>query len=213
MNIYIFIIFLFISFSFQKEKDKINNGVYNIMWNNLYLQYYKRKIITCNILNHPSTFFRINKINNTFENYFYYIEEIYSIYRNKLSYNGQKELIIPKQNIFELSFWIFIKLENKKYIILNRNNCFVIVTKYNTFICDDIPLEKATQFDIIKIYEEVEENVKNNNIIEKEPIDVLIKLRSLKYLTFLFGIKINIFLIQGIFLRMLLIEYLSSSLS
>ena len=144
------------------------------------MQYYKRKIITCNRLNHPSTFFRINKIKNNFENYFYYIEEIYSIYRNKLSYSGQKELIIPKKDIIELSFWIFIKLKNKKYIIRNRSNCFVRITKYNTFICDDNSLEKATEFDIIKIYEEVKEDAKTNNIIEKEPIDVLIKYIDLR---------------------------------
>ena len=116
----------------------------------------------------------------TFANDFYYIEEIYSIYRNKLTYSNQKELIIPKKDINELSFWIIIKLENNKYIIKNRSKCFVRITQYNTFICDDNPLEKATEFDIIKIYEELEEDEHNNNIIEKEPIDVLIKYIDLR---------------------------------
>ena len=46
--------------------------------------------------------------------------------------------------------------------------------------CEKIPIEQATQFKLNKIYEEVEVDQIENNIIEKEPIDVLLKYIDLR---------------------------------
>ena len=50
----------------------------------------------------------------------------------------------------------------------------------NNIICDNIPFDKASEFHLTKIYEEVKENKHDNELIEKEPIDVLIKYIDLR---------------------------------
>jgi hypothetical protein len=177
MNIKNIIIFINICISYQ---NIINEGVYNIIWNNLYLKKHKNKITISNKLNHPSSFFRIYKINKPFEFDYYIIEEILSNNRNKLSYSRQKEIIFPKIDKLEYSLWNFIIKKNKKYIIRNKNNCYVIISQLNSIICEDAPFEKATEFDLIKIYDEVKESEEDNKLIEKEPIDVIIKYIDLR---------------------------------
>ena len=171
MNIYI--ILLFISFS---EQQIIKNGVYNIMNNNNYLQHCKRKILNCGYLKYPNTFFRIYKINNNSNYSFYYIEDLFT--RNKLSYIKNKELKISKKND-KNNLWKFIKLKNNNYKIINKKGCYIKINKLN-IICENIKEEEATLFNLFIIFEEVEENEKENMLIEKEPIDVLIKYIDLK---------------------------------
>ena len=172
MNIYFII--LFISFSIQ---EKIKDGVYNIMINNNYLQYSKGKILDCNYLRYPNTFFRINNnINNNSSNYFYFIEEIFT--GNKLAYINNKNLKISKKNDNN-NLWKFIKLINNNYIIINKNECYIKIDK-NNYICENISIDEATQFNLMKIYEEVKLSEKEKRIIEKEPIDILIKYIDLR---------------------------------
>ena len=52
--------------------------------------------------------------------------------------------------------------------------------KKSSIYCENISIEDSSSFLLIKIYEEVKENDKENSIIEKEPIDVLIKYIDLK---------------------------------
>ena len=178
MNVIFFtIINLYISFSFQ---NAINDGIYNIMASNYYLEYSKRKIIISTQIKNPSTFFRINKLTDPKEKPFYHIEEIYSDYRNKLSYSEAKELIIPRKFNKRCSSWNFIKTKNNKYKIRNQNQCYVRIIDFKTIICDDIPLEMGTEFELFKIYEEIKEKKEDNELIEKEPIDVLIKYIDLR---------------------------------
>jgi hypothetical protein len=172
MNINSIIISLLIYFTLQLDDE---SGVYNIILKNLsYLEYYKRKIIICDFLKYPNTYFRINKISNNSNVSFYHIEEIYSKYKYKLSYSENKELIVPKIENIECNLWNFIKLKNNDYIIKNKNNCFVKI-KRHTIICENIPFEEATQFYLIKLYNEVKKDIKDNILLENEPIDVLIK--------------------------------------
>ena len=166
-----FIFLLFISFSNQII---ITNGVYNLIIQNFYLQYFKRKVLTINYPKHPNTFFRIQK---SYNNY-YYIEEIYTKYQ--LVYLETKELIFIKKKEEKINLWEFIKTKNSKYIIKNINNCFITIQKSKT-ICENISLNEATEFDLIKIYNEILlDNQRDKEILEKEPIDVIIKYIDLK---------------------------------
>ena len=71
------------------------------------------------------------------------------------------------------SNWNFIK-SDVKYYIQNRNKCYIRFKAQN-LICDNISLKYATQFILIKIYEEVKNNKYDLKLIEREPIDILIK--------------------------------------
>ena len=167
MIINLYIIILNISFSSQL------NGVFHLIFNNFYLQYVKRKLIISNFAKHPNSFFRIS-IDILFSNdYYYNIEEIYTKY--KLIYLENKELVFTKKNYNTLNLWKFIKTNNDKYIIQNRNNCSIVIKKSN-IICDIINLNEASEFKLVKIYEEVIlDNQRDNELLEKEPIDILIK--------------------------------------
>ena len=172
------IIILYISFSIQII---IKNGVYNILYDKYYLQYFKRKIYNCDYFKYPNTFYRINKISNLTNESFYYIEEIFTKY--KLIYLENKELIFKKKNnnTLSLSLWNVIKTKNNMYIFRNKNQCYIKVIKNNITICDNITIDDATQFNLIKIYEEVEENnIRDYQLIQKEPIDILIKYIDLR---------------------------------
>jgi len=124
--------------------------------------------------------FRIKKIiNNTNISYYSIIHVntnlilIYSIDNMK---NLFLDLINEKE---EYALWNFIELENNNYIIHNKKNCYLKIKELN-IICDNITMEEASQFNLIKIYEEISDNIINYKLIEKEPIDVLIKYIDLR---------------------------------
>ena len=174
MNENIFFILLYIiSFSFQII---IKDGVYILLSNNYYFQYNKKKAITKDSLKYPSSYFRINKANKKY----YYLQILNTEY--KLSYSRDSELIFIKtknrNNL--LNLWNIIKTKNESYVIQNQNNCFIKIEKFNNIKCKNISMEEASLFDIFIIYEEVKENSIDSEIIEKEPIDVLIKYIDLR---------------------------------
>ena len=151
----------------------IKNGVYNLMVNDLYLYYYKRNISLFGDFKSPNTFFRIKKLYKNNNTIFYNIEEYFT--KNKLIVLDNKIIsFIKKKSTSNL--WIFIEINNNSYIIQNKEKCYLKLEKSN-IICDFISFEKASQFKLIKIFSE--RNEKNNynyiNILNKEPIDILIK--------------------------------------
>ena len=75
----------------------------------------------------------------------------------------------------------FIKLYDGKYIIKNKDGCYIKIKKINVF-CEKIPIDQATQFKIVKIFSEVivKKNSNYINLLNKEPIDVLIKYIDLR---------------------------------
>jgi len=77
--------------------------------------------------------------------------------------------------------WNIKKSDEQNYIIKNINNCFILIVGLNVF-CEDVPDYKATKFKFIKIYNEGNENsnYKKNELINKEPIDILIKYIDLR---------------------------------
>ena len=91
----------------------------------------------------------------------------------KLSFSSQNlKLINDNSNAAE---WNFIKIGDKFYI-QNRNECFLTYNNYNSKLtCDNCSQKSATKFSLMKVYEEMNHSKNDINLIEREPIDVLIK--------------------------------------
>ena len=174
LNIIFFLYILLTTESF------IKNGVYNIVSNDLYLYYSRRKIfLSDNIL--ETSFFRLIKVKGNFENSLYQIEDIET--KKKLAVSNNKDLVFIKQNnkMNNYIIWKFKKLEANAYLIENIQQCFVIIN--NLYIsCEKVNPQEATKFNLIKIYNEVKENHKliNSIILKNEPIDILIKYIDLR---------------------------------
>ena len=169
------IIVLFINIPNIKN---IKNGVYNLMLNNLNLLYNKRRLFLSESFKYPNAFFRISKVYKSKNESYYNIEEIYTKY--KLSYFKNKELFFNKNND-DFEIWRIVKLKENNFIIKNKqSNCSIFFNDYK-FICDNIPIYKITKFRIIKIYSEVnKENNYKYELLNKEPIDIVIKYIDLK---------------------------------
>ena len=173
LNKIIIIIYFFLS-----NQKFVNNGVYNILVNNSYIYYYKGKVFLSNNFSFPHTFIRIRKITDDFKETLYNIEEIDK--RFKLNYLDDRELIFSKQKN-KLQFWSFIELNKNNYVIKNMNNCYIVI-KEMKFLCDTIHIEEAITFTIKKIYSEVKDmnNFFNKQLINNEPVDILIKYIDLR---------------------------------
>ena len=121
--------------------------------------------------------FKIIKINLNLNISFYYINHVNT--NLNLLYSQKNNINVHMGDREELAKWTFIEIGNNIYKIQNKNNCFIKISKKN-ITCENINLDSASEFNFIKIYEEVNENKSNNEIIEKEPIDVLIKYIDLR---------------------------------
>ena len=158
-------LFLFLS---KSTKQKLKNGIYNIILNtNNYLNYGNKKLqISSSKKFEEKSNFRIKKNSN---NSFYIIEHAKTNLKLTLSLSNLK-LSNDKDNKEE---WNFIKSDGK-YYLRNKKKCYIRY-KDQKLICDNISLKYATKFILIKIYEEVNNSEIDINLIEREPIDVLIK--------------------------------------
>ena len=157
----------------------IKSGVYNIISNNLYLFYNKRKLSLSKDYKHPNTLFRITKVKKINNETFYNIEEIYTKY--KLIKSGENEIFFSKKTD-DLLIWSLIKLNENDIIIKNKkDNCYILIIDCK-IICENISFSKITKFNLIKIYSEVDDTkiYKYYELLNKEPIDVLIKYIDLK---------------------------------
>ena len=171
----IFIIFLII----LSKEIIIQNAVYNIIYENYYLNYENLTLQISDSLKEEinSNFRIISTINNSF----YYIQHINTNLYLFTSKNITNILLIGLINEnYDLGCWNFIKTGNNKYKILNKNQCYIKIIK-KKISCEKILLNEASEFNFIKIYEELNENDKlKEELIEKEPIDVLIKYIDLR---------------------------------
>ena len=73
-----------------------------------------------------------------------------------------------------LQFWKIIKVNNDGYKIQNINNCYILI-KSNKAYCLFIPENKASQFNFLKIFNEVNNQKQSNinkEILKNEPIDI-----------------------------------------
>ena len=122
MILYILLILIYIDFSFQNNIN--SNGVYNLMFNNLYLYYSKRKIYLKEKFKYPNTFFRFTNPFEANNNEYYYIEEITS--KNRLGFYENKEIIFQrlKNNV---QLWKIIQFDKDYYSIVNKVGCYMKV--------------------------------------------------------------------------------------
>ena len=165
MVLFSFIVFIYIYISEQKN---IKNGVYNLIVDNLYLYYLKRKIYLYDIFKHPNTFFRIKRIYKNNNDTYFNIEEIYPNY--KLGYLENKEVsFIKKKDDSQL--WKFILLNSTEFAIQNIEGCFIIINNFK-FLCEKTYINQAARFKLTRIYSEIDEKAKHYNLklLNKEPI-------------------------------------------
>ena len=175
MKILIYIINIYIYFSTQ---NPIQNGVYNMLIDNLYLYYYKDNITVSINFKYPNTFFRIRKVSESLNDIYYNIEELNP--KKKLCYLSNMQLIFLREYTNSIS-WKIIGKDNNNYIIENRDNCYIKFYE-NKLFCEKTESSHATQFKIIKIFTEINQETSSYNLelINKTPIDLLIKYIDLR---------------------------------
>jgi hypothetical protein len=127
-----------------------------------------------------NSYFRIRKTSDNFNISFYYIEHVKTGLNLILFKNNSQQLkleLINKNK--ELGLWNIIETNNNQYIIQNKNKCYL---KINGFYitCEKISIEESSQFSLNKIYEEAYDKQLDKKIIEKEPIDAVIKYIDLR---------------------------------
>ena len=181
---FIFIFLFFFCFRISKE-ESIINAVYNIFIDKTKYLNYNNNILQISKSEKYETKsnFRIKKLLN---NSFYEIEHINT--NLKLSSSLPPNIELIRSNNKDSIEWIFIETNYNKYIIQNKNKCYIkiIDTKLS---CENININNATKFKIEKIYEEVNNNDEDIEIIEKEPIDVIIKNMDLSEITLKYSIR------------------------
>ena len=175
MRIYLFFIILYIKCSSNKI---IKNGVYNILTNHQYLSYHYRNLSSSQNFRYPNTFFRIRRIYKTLNNTFYTIEKLNKLF--KLTIVEDTKLYFNKTEEY-LSLWSFINTGNHEYVIKNENECYIKIENFEP-LCEAISISNASKFRFYKIFSEVKQNISNfdQQLLEKEPIDVLIKYIDLR---------------------------------
>lgn len=173
-NIFILLIITYFYLSSQKN---IKSGVYTILFNEQYLFYSNRKIYISPDFG-SNSLFRIKKESKNINDSLYFIGNIQNSIKLGVSNNKELKFISGNYNFHP---WNFFNINDNEYIIRNINNCYVIVDN-SKVLCEDIPEYKATKFKLIKIYNEVNLNGNsiNNSILEREPIDILIKYIDLR---------------------------------
>ena len=174
---YIIILFLLTQIELIKKGE-----VYSIIYNNLNLLYENNQLyFSASLKVQVNNLFRIIK-KNTNDNSisYYYIQNIYSnesfIFIKNIDPNIQLRNIDEKQDNAK---WIIFEVEKDSYKIQNINGCYMKI-KESKITCKNITLNEASEFNIIKEYEEVYENKLDEEMIEKEPIDILIKYINLR---------------------------------
>ena len=175
-----FVSILFLLF-LNTNNQTLTNGVYLIKYQNLYLNYHQQK----NSLHFSykpglsmSFLFRINNISNSNNISFIVIE---SLKRNRKLYTIEKKIKVDSHNnkLFDIYLWSFIKKDENSVFIKNKNGCYLNVSYSLNINCIE-SIEEASQFYLKKIYEEVNHTEEDITLIEKEPIDILIKYIDLK---------------------------------
>ena len=173
---YIIILFLLTQIGLIKKGE-----VYSIIYNSLNLLYENNQLyFSASLKIQINNLFRIIKKNTNDNISYYYIQNIYSnqsfIFIKNIDPNIQLRNIDEKKDNAK---WIIIEVKKDSYKIQNINGCYMKI-KESKITCKNITLNEASEFNIIKEYEEIYENQLDEEIIEKEPIDVLIKYIDLR---------------------------------
>jgi len=173
-----FFILLFFIYICSVLGNILKNGIYNFINGNFNLFNNGTNLSLSNNFKYPFTFIRIKKATKIKNITFYYIENLHKKF--KLGCFGDNKLNFYQNNSNSF-LWNFIQINGNNYVIKNINNCFIQVSKLKIY-CKKISFNKASQFKLIRIYSERKENISVNyiNLLNKEPIDVLIKYIDLR---------------------------------
>ena len=154
----------------------VKDGVYNLITdNNLYLQYNynKNKIqISDSHKYEAKSNFRIKISSDSY----YKIEHIVNNFALTTK-NNDLQLKIYKDN--EPYEWIFIEEKKGLYIVQNKNKCY-LTYKRDNLKCEKVEKKEAIRFSLDMIFVEVNHSKEDLELIEKEPIDVVIKYIDLR---------------------------------
>ena len=159
----------------------IENGVYNIVYKGLYFNYENHTLQISKSLNDEiSSNFRIKKsTSNNFTSY-YYIEHLRTNLNIISYFNGSINVTLKVKEKEEFREWSFIQKDRGKFILQNKNHCYLKIRNLKEITCENISLKEASIFDFYKIYEEADYYRHDFELIEKEPIDVVIKYIDLR---------------------------------
>ena len=171
-----FITFCLFQLFLDSKNENLIDGIFQIKYKDLYLNIQHK---TNNLLFSKKkplqiySSFRIKNVLDRDNNSFFLIES--------LKHNGK---LYSKNNLVIINFkyeksddnflWLFIKKNETYALIRNKNGCYLKLFNSNKIICND-SVEEASQIFLIKIYEEVNHSKEDLKLIEKEPIDILIK--------------------------------------
>ena len=184
-NICLFIIcFLNInSESFSLNESQIPNGVFNIILKKKYssLSFSNEIVLSKDKLGSDTINVRIKLIENNLNSSIYYrIQHLSSKLFLGVKFNNysKDDSLILTPEIIEnktLSFkFNFTKVDNNVYTIQNQTGCFLKELNQKIICAHENP-NQYCHFHLLKIFSEVEINKNDEIILEKEPIDVLIK--------------------------------------
>ena len=188
----IYFLFFFLTFGLLKIKTQsvtetnitIQEGIYNLILSakDKAASFNREFSIKREELGSDNINFRIKRKkfeNNTLSNYFtiqHMKTELFVGIKtekdNITNFFMSKEIVENKTISFE---FCFNEVEKNKYIIQHKSGCY-LREKNEKLQCSFEPLDKYSNFNLFKLYCEVDKtNEEDLKILEKEPIDVLIK--------------------------------------
>ena len=188
----IYFLFFFLTFGLLKIKTQsvtetnitIQEGIYNLILSakDKAVSFNREFSIKREELGSDNINFRIKRKkfeNNTLSNYFtiqHMKTELFVGIKtekdNITNFFMSKEIVENKTISFE---FCFNEVEKNKYIIQHKSGCY-LREKNEKLRCSFEPLDKYSNFNLFKLYCEVDKtNEEDLKILEKEPIDVLIK--------------------------------------
>ena len=113
-------------------------------------------------------------LNNKYFNIFHMSSKNYIAIKGD---TNSKYPIVATYKKFENTFfsyvWNFIKIEENTFLIKNKAGCYLKEERNNN-ICTE-KIDPFNHFHLLKLYTEVSISKEDELILEKEPIDVLIK--------------------------------------
>ena len=165
------IFFLIIIFLNKSQEDLPNKAIYNIILYNRYLNYEKGRLqISFSKRYEGKANFRIRKVD---DGNAYYIEHISS--NLLLSANSSELKLVEKSETNDNNtLWFIDASKDNKYTFQNYNQCYLYY-RNNILKCENIKVNDASKFILLKLCNEVEHTKEDLELIEKEPIDVVVK--------------------------------------
>ena len=170
------IIFLLLYLFLSIKNETLTDGIYEIKYKDLYLSYKhkKNKFHFSNDTSLKTSYlFRIkNNLNNQNISFFLLenVKHDMKIYSEKNEIKSNSEY----NSSNETYLWSAIIKNETSVIIKNKKGCFINISSSYKVNCLD-SIQEASQLHFIKIYEEVNHYDQDIKLIEKEPIDIVIK--------------------------------------